>query len=95
MENKEGIYRFYWYCGRMGFLEGLFIATMLDVEYVIGKNVIFGEVLGKHSDIKGIVERDEIKLISDNPEDVAWFKKLNLSMGYNPIQKLKDYENDI
>ena len=33
--------------GRMGSLEGLFIAEEKDVKDIIGKNVQFGEVLGK------------------------------------------------
>ena len=37
--------------GRMGELQGLFVAEELDVQDLIGKEVYFDEVLGKHSEI--------------------------------------------
>lgn len=44
-------------CGRMGNLEGVFIADTEDVEYLVNNkiSVYFGEVLGKHSEISGCV----------------------------------------
>ena len=47
------LYKFHWDCGRMGNLDGVFIAEPKEIEALIGKEIHFGEVLGKHSDIQG------------------------------------------
>ena len=49
------------------FIGGLFVATDEEVENIIGKEVFFGEIDGKHSEVHGTIERDEITLVSDNP----------------------------
>jgi hypothetical protein len=91
------LFKFYWDCGRMGILDGLFIATQEQVDDIIGKNVYFGEVLGKHSEIEGIVEKDEIKLISDNFKLVTKLEKIFDSetlCGYNPVHIYKELLED-
>ena len=55
------VYKFHWYCGRMGSLSSVFIAPTDVVEDALGKEVYFGEVLGKHSEIHGILEENDLK----------------------------------
>lgn len=43
--------KFHQYYGRMGSLDGLFVTTQAELESLYGKEVYFGEVLGKHSNI--------------------------------------------
>ena len=80
--------------GRMGSLEGLFIAEEKDVKDIIGKNVQFGEVLGKHSDVYDIMTEDmfaEIEL----PENVVKMleEKIGSTLsGYNPFDFLEEDE---
>ncbi|WP_394910517.1 DUF4406 domain-containing protein [uncultured Robinsoniella sp.] len=64
---KECLWKFYWDCGRQGSVEGIFKATKEEVDAAIGKEVYFGEILGKHSEIYGIIEDGEIDFISDDP----------------------------
>lgn len=52
------LYQFYIDFGRMGEIEGLFIADEDAVKRSIGKHVHFGEVLGKHSDVSIVLEED-------------------------------------
>lgn len=81
------LYSFYWDCGRMGEVTGLFIAEPKDVAGVIGKEVYFGEILGKHSEVYGIVNQQDIELVSDDQEKVQWLLDLlgtNVS-GWNPL----------
>lgn len=47
----EKLYHFYVDYGRMGEIEGLFIADEDEVKRSIGKQVYLGEVLGKHSEV--------------------------------------------
>lgn len=91
---NRGIYRFHWDCGRQGEVTGLFIATAEDVAEAIGKQVYFGEILGKHSEIYGKLEADEITLISENPSDVEVFERLRLASGYNPLHYLPEPEDE-
>lgn len=84
---KKGIYRFSADCGRSGDLEGVFIATKEQVNKLISSKieVYFGEVLGKHSEISGAVEKKEIKLLTDDIEAVSVVEKYDLSSGINPF----------
>ena len=91
------LYSFYWDCGRMGSVEGLFLATEKEVKAAIGKEVYFGEILGKHSEIYGTLEADEITLVSDDQEKVEWLSSLfeyTCISGYNPLEYIQDSEED-
>jgi len=82
----KGIYRFEHNCGRMGKLSGIFTAESEDVEKINGQTVIFGDVLGKHSEIYTDIDTDEnLKLISDTPADVEMFERLELATGHDPF----------
>lgn len=88
--KMKGIYKFYWDCGRMGYVSGVFVASAEEVAEVIGKHVDFGEALGKHSQVYGTLEEGEITLLSDKPEDIEVFERLNLETGCNPITTYAD-----
>ena len=86
-EKQYNLYDFYWDCGRQGDIEGRFLATEEEVKKIVGKEVYFGEVLGKHSEIYGVMEEGEIKLVTNNQEFLKEAKRLriDLSSGYNPL----------
>jgi hypothetical protein len=85
-EYKECLWSFYWDCGRQGEVKGLFKATKEEVKNAIGKDVYFGEILGKHSEVYGTIEEGEIELVSDNPIEV-----MNATeSGYNPLEYLSE-----
>lgn len=84
----ENLYSFHWDCGRSGDLDGLFIEEEWKVKGIIGKEIYFGEVLGKHSEIYGTIEEGEVVKI-DIPESVVVelkkaFKRKTIS-GFNPL----------
>lgn len=87
---SKGIYRFLWDCGRMGEVKSIFVADSKDVEDAIGKNIYFGEILGKHSDVNGILEAGEIKLVTEDEHTVKMFEDFNLECGYNPLYNIED-----
>jgi hypothetical protein len=84
MSNKA-LYKMYIDCGRMGELESVFIAEKNEIEALIGKEVYFGEVLGKHSDIYGELEEHEITLITDDVKVIEIVDKYGLETGLNPL----------
>ena len=89
-EYKKCLWSFCWEYGGQGKIEGLFKATKEDIENAIGKNVYFGEVLGKNSEIYGVFEEMDITLVSDNPIEV-----INAyENGYNPLNYITYYCNE-
>lgn len=84
----KAIYKFEGDCGRMGILYGLFVEEKEAVQQLIEskKEVHFGEVLGKHSDISGPIEPNGITMISDDAGLVAKFEELKINVGFNPVQ---------
>ena len=84
-----GIYTYYKDFGRMGELEGLFIADHEDLIKLDGKTIYFGEVLGKHSEV--IVEFSYDEDIDVRTQDQDFIKKFqeimgkNFSTGNNPL----------
>ena len=96
----NNLYSFYVDCGRMGSLDGLFIATQEEVDKAIGKEMYFGEVLGKHSDVQGTLGAHEITLVSSDQDKVEWLLGLlgTCVSGFNPLEYIsqddEDYDED-
>lgn len=87
------IYKLHFDCGRMGSLDGIFIEEKEKVEELIesGREVWFGEVLGKHSEIFGPIESPEdITFITDDQKVIDIFEQYDLCTGYNPFDYLED-----
>lgn len=84
------LYKFYWDCGRQGYLEGLFVAESEAVEKAIGKDVYFGEKLGKHSEIYGPLEEKDLTILTTDLEFIEKFEALGCGSGYNPLDYLRE-----
>lgn len=85
------IYEFFWDCGRMGDLEGIFIAEEKDVKEAIGEEVYFGEVLGKHSEIYGVLNEKDLKIKSKDQDFIKKFEEIIPNgIGFNPIAALRE-----
>lgn len=84
---QNNLYRFYWYCRRSGRVEGLFISTQEEVDKLLGKEIYFGEILGKHSEVSGTIDEGDITLVSSDQEKVNWLLGLlgYTVSGYNPF----------
>lgn len=76
------LYRFKESFGRMGDLEGVFVAREEDVEALMGEEIYFGEVLGKHSEISLVIEPHHIKVVSD---EAPFIEKLTQIFGGSTI----------
>lgn len=85
------LYKFYWYCGRQGELEGLFIADDSEVGNAMGKLVDFGEALGKHSDIRGHLEEEDLKEIKVSEITLKEMEEVigQTISGYNPLNYIR------
>lgn len=86
------VYEFYWNCGGMGSVEGVFIADEEEVSSNIGKEVYFGEILGKHSEVYGTLGEEDLTVKTDNQEAVKVIEDIfgiTIS-GYNPMDYIED-----
>jgi hypothetical protein len=81
------LWKFEWDCGRNGSLEGLFVATEESVTEIIGQQVSFGEVLGKHSDIYGTIDKEDIEKVNLDTDIVEKVTTIlgHTWSGYNPL----------
>lgn len=83
--------RFHWEIKRMGDVDGMFVVEKAHLEASYGKHVEFGEILGKHSEICGPLDRDDITVVS---EDQTFLRQLVAIMGcdlggYNPLEYMQ------
>ena len=83
------LYRFSWDCGRGGDVEGVFAAEESAINDAMGKQVYFGEILGKHSEVYGTLEADDLTALTDDQDFIAKFQAIVGKVGYNPL----DYIN--
>jgi len=94
--SKQVLVQFFWDCGRMGDVEGLFVTTEEELERAYGKQVYFGEILGKHSEVYGTLDREDITLVTDDQDFITRIVDLlgtDLS-GYNPLDKLQESDEE-
>ena len=90
------LYSFHWDCGRSGDLDGLFVAEEDQVDSAIGKRLYFGEVLGKHSEVEGILEASDLEEVSREQDKITWLVDLlgTSISGFNPLEYLVEDEED-
>jgi len=90
--------KFFWDCGRSGDLDGLFIADKEAINLVVGKNVYFGEVLGKHSEVYGKIGPTDIDIISEDQSVIQVlldaFNGDSSISGFNPFDYISESEQE-
>lgn len=83
------LYSFYLDCGRMGDLDGLFIADSAEVDRVIRHNAYayFGEVLGKHSEVSCNLNANMFEVKSTDQDFIQNLEELlgTSISGCNPL----------
>lgn len=91
MTDKKILVNFYWNCGRSGDVYGTFSTTEEELSKNYEKNVYFGEILGKHSEIYGILEKKDITILTDDQDFIN--KAINYGLipcGYNPLEYITE-----
>jgi hypothetical protein len=66
---------------------GLFIEDKEKVEWLLETKpeIYFGEISGKHSEVFGALDKDDIQMITDDPDDLKVVERLHLEHGINPF----------
>ena len=87
------LWKFQWDM-RGGNVAGLFVATDEQIDAHLDKPVSFGEVLGKHSDVYGTLERKDLTEVSSDPQFIEQFERVVGEFGYNPLTYMDEEEMD-
>ena len=88
------LYRFCWPQCRGGDVEGLFVEDSDVVENAIGSDVYFGEICGKHSDVYGTLDEEDLTVVSEDQEKISWLVDIlgRSISGYNPFDYIEDQD---
>lgn len=79
----------------MGSLEGVFAAEEQKILDLMGKEIYFGEVLGKHSEIHGELEEEDCEVLTDDQEFIEKAAQYKLiPCGFNPLSYYEPNEDD-
>lgn len=87
--------KFKWDCGRGGYVSSVFICTEQELDQLFNKELYFGEILGKHSEIYGTADADDFKVLSNDQDFInkclEIFGDKTIS-GHNPLHYVRDEE---
>ena len=74
----------------------MFIAEEKEVKDLIGKEVNFGEALGKHSEVYGTIEEGEITEVKVSETTVKEMEEVigTTISGYNPLEYQEEEEEE-
>lgn len=81
--------------GRMGTLNGIFVCEKEALEKLYGKEVYFGEVLGKHSEVVIEVDAGCFNIRTDDQGFIAQFIEImgdGTISGYSPFDYIDEDE---
>lgn len=77
-----------WYSwGRGGTLEGIFVTTKEELASIYGKDIHFGEIDGKHSDVTMNFEEKDFEILDTDQSFIQRCVEIfgaNIA-GYNPV----------
>lgn len=92
--KKRALWMFEWDVRRGGKVVGQFIATDEEVDTAIGSDVYFGDILGKHSEVRGTLDREDLRRVTDDEEFIKKCEELKLLVGYNPLKYIRKEEEE-
>lgn len=89
------IVEFYWDCGRQGKVTGTFVCDKTKLDAAYGSEVYFGEILGKHSEVYGTLDEEDITVKSDDQNFIKQFEGImgeDWYSGCNPLFYIEESE---
>lgn len=89
------LYKFHWGYYRGGNVSGIFAAEESEVQAAMNKDVYFGEILGKHSEVSGVLEAEDLTELTDDQEFIAKAEALGVvPNGYDPLDYVREEEEE-
>lgn len=99
-ENKLLLVEYFYDCGRMGELEGLFVCTEDELNKAIDleDEVYWGEVLGKHSEVYHTLTAQDLRIVSEDQEFIRKLQEVlkveSTISGFNPVERILESVED-
>jgi hypothetical protein len=98
MSNLK-LYEWSWDQGRGYDAEGLFVASEEELKPMLGRDIYFGEICGKHSEVTLSFDMEDFTIKSD---DQGFIEQLIAIVGggsrsisgYNPLEYFEDQRDD-
>lgn len=82
-------------CGRNGHVDGMFVCDKEELGKLYNRKIYFGEILGKHSDVRLDFTEDDFVIHTDDQEFITkltgYVGGQHIS-GYNPLHFLPEDE---
>lgn len=73
-------------------LESVFTAKEAEIDWIVGKDIWYGDVWGKHSSVQLTMNAEDFTVVSEDPAEVENFKKTIIITGekHNPFNNLDE-----
>ena len=71
-------------------VESVFPAEEAEIEWIIGKDIYFGEIQGKHSEVIMTMKRSHFTVLTDDPIKVDIIKEIVGATGHCPFDYLDE-----
>lgn len=88
-EEPKKLWKFQWDVPRMGTVDSTFVATQSEIDGAMGSRVYFGEILGKHSEIYGTLDPEDLEVLSEDQDEIAIFERTVGSTGHCPLDYIE------
>ncbi len=75
--------------GRGWTIEGMFVSTDENNKRLFGKDLYYGEVCGKHSELSLRFSEDDLKVVTEDQDFIEKFEQLIGYTGYNPFDYIE------
>lgn len=76
---------------RGGTLEGVFVADDSEMQKLYGKDIYFGEVMGKHSEVSLRFAESDFEVLTEDQDFIEHYEQVVGTVGYNPLGYLRKY----
>lgn len=84
--------RFHWHISQVGDVRATVITTPQELADSYGQRVRFGDILGKHSEVEGVLQPSDFTFITADGEFIKKYEEyFGASEGHDPLAKLRGY----
>lgn len=94
-KNTIGVYRFCFGFRYTRDYEGLYLGSRKTIQKIINRELNFGDICGKYSDVSLVINDSEFVLITEDEKEIEMFKKYAIFDGImdGTIQDFLDQED--
>lgn len=89
IEDRKILVKFFWEFDQLGEVKGIFVTTRAALENSYGRRASFGDILGEHSEVSGVLKESDFSIVTDDQDFIQKFEQyIGTSQGYNPLARI-------